>query len=208
MTSLNQPPETIVHTEQKLKRPLSAKIVHGIMVLAVIHQLTVAEWMVVPWDVRSSTSPIDIQLFQLHTLIGLLTLALVFAMLLGLWSRRKERDHAPLFQCWSSAERQQLIQEAKGAARQIKDMTLPASKSTQRLAHAVQGLGVLTILYMSATGFIIWILGDKSPWAESVANIHALGSGFIWAYLGGHAGMALIHQFSGERIFSKIFGSN
>lgn len=68
----------------------------------------------------------------------------------------------------------------------------------------MHGLGLLTALAMAATG--AWLYTQSVP-AGLVLQAHKLLSNLVWAYVVGHAGLAVLHQATGHRVLQRIFGS-
>ena len=83
------------------------------------------------------------------------------------------------------------------------------------LSSFVHGLGFLTVSMMAFTGFLIYevIPGGRGASANShhyqaftnLSGIHAFFSYFLWAYMIGHVGTALLHLFRKEHVFGEIF---
>ena len=188
-----------------LLRPWWAKVTHGLIAISVIHQLAVAEWMSPPWEAKEATAQ-ALLLFEFHETVGLVTLILLALMLIGLWRRQKERLAQPIYPWFNADARQKLFKEAQCAAKGLRSCHLPNSVEVPRLARAVQGLGILAVLFMACSGTVIWLLSESSPWLPDVVEVHEFGSSLVWAYLFGHAGMALWHEFKGERLIRTIFG--
>ena len=45
-----------------------------------------------------------------------------------------------------------------------------------------------------------------TPYGRTVLGLHKLAGNLMWAYLIGHASMALLHQALGDKVFSRMFG--
>jgi len=74
------------------------------------------------------------------------------------------------------------------------------------LATAVHGLGLLTVTAMAVTGAAFALLGLPKDQARLVLEIHKLIANLMWAYLIGHAGLAVLHQLVGQPALKRIFG--
>lgn len=70
----------------------------------------------------------------------------------------------------------------------------------------MHGLGLLTATAMAATGSALALLALHKGQASTVLEIHKLISNLMWAYLIGHAGLALLHQLAGQRVLQRMFG--
>ncbi len=70
-------------------------------------------------------------------------------------------------------------------------------------ASAIHGLGLLVLTAMAATGTVYFF--THGPTARTVLSAHKLLSNLMWAYLIGHAAMAVLHHLMGSDIFSRMF---
>ncbi|HYZ35025.1 MAG TPA: hypothetical protein VE684_22435 [Crenalkalicoccus sp.] len=99
-----------------------------------------------------------------------------------------------LFPWFSAARRAALAGDLARLARRLRVRRLPHAADTARaLAPAVHGLGVLTATAVVATGAIGWYAG-----LTPLLALHKALVTLLWAYLGGHVGVALLHQVAGE----------
>ncbi len=188
------------------KRSFWIKLSHALLAIAVLHQLVASALMTIPWD--KGGSPFSYGLFEYHEIVGIVSLGLILVLIFGLWNHRSERMGAPLNPWFDSNERSPLVSDFRTIISRVVTGDLPNSRDSMRIAHAVQGLGVLSILYMAVTGTLIAILGDDSPLAHDIAEFHGLGGVLVWTYFGGHAAMAIVHELKGEKLIRRMFGSN
>jgi cytochrome b561 len=84
---------------------------------------------------------------------------------------------------------------------QLKRLRLPGGEAETPLASAVHGLGLLAALAMGASG--AWLFTQAVP-GGLVLETHKLVSNLMWAYVVGHAGLALLHQASGHRVLQRM----
>ena len=70
------------------------------------------------------------------------------------------------------------------------------------LASAVHGLGLLLMTVMAVTG-TVWFVNETWIYSQSTYMrldiiAHHLFANLVWAYLIGHALLALVHHYSGQ----------
>ena len=65
------------------------------------------------------------------------------------------------------------------------------------------------IALMAFSGTFVWLgmddSGNMPQWTRLVLDFHQFMATFAWIYLGGHAGMALLHQLSGDNTLARMF---
>lgn len=73
---------------------------------------------------------------------------------------------------------------------------LPPKGIRPGLSGFVEGLGILLLTLMALTG-LTYLLGNlfaNAPtWTVPFLDVHSFFSGFVWAFIIGHSGMALLH---------------
>jgi len=78
------------------------------------------------------------------------------------------------------------------------------------IAGTVHGLGMLLIIALGSTGIMIFMRletsGEMNDELRLLRELHADLGTFMWAYLFGHAGMAIIHQLKGHNVLREMFG--
>jgi hypothetical protein len=72
------------------------------------------------------------------------------------------------------------------------------------LASAVHGLGLLTVTGMCLTG-ATYFFARGTILGRDALMLHRLVANLMWAYLIGHGGMAVLHQFLGDDILARMF---
>ncbi|HYW03298.1 MAG TPA: cytochrome b/b6 domain-containing protein [Gammaproteobacteria bacterium] len=145
--------------------------------------------------------------FYVHEAIGLL--AGLIILLHWLWSFANF-DIRLLFP-WSGDG----WETVKAEAHDLLRGRLPAGGREAGLSSFVHGLGLLAVTAMGLTGFFIFLVvpGGRGAMAHSthyeaftdLSAVHAFFSWFVWIYLGGHVGSALVHLFRREPVFSEMF---
>ncbi|WP_428384729.1 cytochrome b/b6 domain-containing protein [Nevskia ramosa] len=186
-------------------RPRSAtlRFSHAVLAVAVIHQLLVSEWMAKPWKLADATA-VQVTLFELHEWVGL-TLAVLLGGLLFALARRYRSGVFGHFLPWlHRAGRKALAGELGPIVKAAKRLRPPTAAQTQVLAAAVQGIGLLTLLFFAVTGIAMSLMEDKLDLMHRIGSIHELGALPLKLYLLGHAGMALIHEWRGEGLVRQM----
>lgn len=185
-------------------RSASLRYSHAVLTLAVLHQLIGSEWMSKPWRFKDA-SAWQIQLYELHEWTGLATGLLLLVLIWSLW-RRHGADTLGRFLPWlSAASRGALVSELRGLFDSLPRLQAPDASQTRLLAAAVEGLGVLTLLFFASTGVAMWLLEDQLELMHEIGEIHEWGALPLKLYLAGHAGMALIHEWRGEGLLRRMF---
>ena len=86
---------------------------------------------------------------------------------------------------------------------------LPLHDPHSPLATAVHGLGLLLMTAMAATGTLFylmnWLVMIGQPATELVLEGHKLGANLVWAYLIGHAGLALLPHVTRQMCLSTLW---
>jgi cytochrome b561 len=165
---------------------LIRRINHAVLALAVIFQVIVSEWMTKPWR----DGPPDTTgrlLFTLHEWAGLIAFVAVAFIAWRLF-RRHELPQL------DAAGRTVLLAQCRSLIGGLLTLHPPGADHTGVLARAVQVLGLLLTLWFCATGGAIWLVGAASETAHRIGSLHELGTPLLYAYLGGHVGMALLHR--------------
>ena len=73
------------------------------------------------------------------------------------------------------------------------------------LASAVHGLGLLVASFLALSGAAWFYLFAGTPYGRIVMGMHKLSANLMWAYLIGHALVAVVHHALGDDIFSRMF---
>lgn len=180
------------------------RLLHSFIAVMVISQLATSKFMVTPGKNREE----DL-LFEIHEYTGIVT----FVLILGLWAYTflRERGTRPglLFPWISGKALSALVTDTRVHLQALKKFRLPDHVQNSPLASAVHGLGILLIVMMTTTG-VTWFVGMQfGDMAQSLAKaakeVHELFSNLVWAYLIGHAGIALINQFAGKQALSDMW---
>lgn len=184
-------------TPEPIRRTCVTRLLHGSLLLAVLWQLIGSNFIERP----RADQPANL-MFELHEIGGLTTLGLVVAFWLWSMVRRRETPFGALFP-WLSATRLKAV----GADLwrhwdELKRFRLPGGEAETPLASAVHGLGLLAALAMGASG--AWLSTQAVP-DGLILEVHKIVANLMWAYVVGHAGLAVLHQVSGHRVLQRMF---
>ena len=144
--------------------------------------------------------------FALHTWAGVA--GLVVLLIFWSWAILRGRSETRLSQLvpWFLPSRLRAIaEEALAFVRDIGQLRAP-SLDLPASSSAVHGLGLLLATFLAASGSAWFFVLTGTPWARTVLGLHKLAGNLMWAYLIGHATMALLHQALGHRVISRMFG--
>ncbi|WP_291550157.1 cytochrome b/b6 domain-containing protein [Bosea sp. (in: a-proteobacteria)] len=184
------------------KRSVVTKILHALLLTAVIFQLAVSLFMEGPRTGRSPDA-----LFILHQYGGYLAAAALLAFWVWGIVRRGETQLGSLFPWFSRQRMAAIATDCRLHIVELRQLRLPAADD-RPLASAVHGLGLSIVTLMALTG-VLWATGWFSPAsAELLIATHKASANLMWAYLVAHAGLAILHEFLGERVLPKMFGRN
>ena len=182
-------------------RPLSilTRILHLMLLLAVLHQLISSTFMEGP----KPGLPED-PLYELHQWGGLTSLGLVSLFWLWTLVRRGETSLGALVPWFSSARLAAVRTDLKLHGRALIRFRLPDDR-LGALASAVHGLGLLTVTTMAVTGAASLVA--TTALAEPIIEFHKIMANFMWAYLVAHASLAVIHHLGGSDVLRQMFSS-
>lgn len=180
------------------RRTLPTRLLHAALLLSVLWQLGASGLVE-----RPRTGQPGNAFYAIHQVVGLTTLGLVLAF--WLWSavRRRETPLAALLPWFSSQRLAALRADLKDHLAQLLQLRLPRADADTPLASAVHGLGLLSALAMGASG--AWLYTQGVP-AGGALQVHKALANLMWAYVIGHAGLALLHQATGHRVLQRMFG--
>ena len=181
------------------RRSLPTRLLHLALLLSVLWQLIGSNFVDRPRPDRPGNWS-----YQVHQVVGLVTLGLVLAFWLWALVRRRDTPIGTLFPWFSARRRAALAADIRMHWNQLRQWRLPESPIEAPLASAVHGLGLLTVLAMAASG--AWLYTMSIPDGLPL-QFHELASNLLWAYLTGHAGLAVVHQLCGHRVLQRIFAN-
>lgn len=176
---------------------LLTRILHLLLLLAVLHQLIGSTFMEEPKPGLSEDP-----LFQFHEWGGLTSLGLVSVFWLWAIVRRGETSFGALLPWFSAHRLAEVWTDLKSHGQALMRFRLPDDR-TGALASAVHGLGLLIVTAMALTGAASLVATDGV--AEPIHELHKFLGNFMWAYLVGHASLAVIHHVAGSDVLRQMF---
>jgi cytochrome b561 len=186
---------------------LTSRLLHLLLATGVTLQLLLSTFMERPRP-GVSHPPLEALGFRLHEIVGLTLLPAVLGWFLWLLLRRREPSFWDLFP-WLHAGRTRLVQATRLALAEARQGRLAPESEIQPLIRTVHGLGALCVLFMAVTGSLVWwgmsATGALPNWAGWVLDLHQVAANLMWAYLIGHAGMALLHHRRGDATLRRMF---
>jgi cytochrome b561 len=180
-----------------VKRSNLTRLLHLLLLVCVIHQMIGSEFLSRPLPGEAPSL-----LFRLHEYIGMGSLGVVFAFWLWAVARHGETSLAELFP-WASPRRTRAI--FSDIICRSRELTGPEllDRVSQILASTIHGLGLLVVTAMAATGTVYFLASGTL--AHAALALHRLISNLMWAYLIGHAAIALLHHPLGSDILRRMF---
>lgn len=183
---------------ESLRRSIATRVLHSALLLSVLWQLIGSNFIERP----RAASPAN-AMYEVHEVVGLTTLGLVLAFWLWSLLRRRETPLGALFP-WLSVQRLKAVRgDLVQHWAELRQFRLPGGEAETPLASAVHGLGLLSALAMAATG--TWLYTLPLP-GGLVLEVHKIVANLMWAYVVGHAGLAVLHQFTGHPVLRRMFG--
>jgi cytochrome b561 len=199
-----------MNNEQTMTEPhpsLTSRLLHLLLATGVTLQLLLSTFMERP-EPGVVHAPLEAWGFEFHEIIGITLLPTILGWFLWLILRRREPVPRDLF-AWLTSERRKVAQAVRVALSEARQGHLAPDTEIRPLIHTVHGLGALCALFMAITGTLVWLgmseSGDLSSWAAWVLDAHQTVANLMWAYLIGHAGMALLHHWRGEATLKRMF---
>lgn len=182
-----------------LRHALATRLLHMSVALAVIWQMGVSLIMQGPRGAR----PGDV-FFTTHGYVGLAAMAVIVLFWANLALRRVGTERGALFPWFSATRRAALWADTRAHLAALRRLRLPHYDETAPLASAVHGLGLLLMTLMAGTGTLWWFTAPSAA-TGIFENAHKLFANLAWAYLIGHAGLAVIHHLRGEAALSEMW---
>jgi len=184
-----------------MKKHIITRFLHALLGLAVIHQLIISNFMQAPLDGKKENFA-----FELHETFGLISLGIV--VLFWAWTllRKVDTSFSSLVPWFSSDKRSIVMSDAKAFFSSVLKRDFAKIPIDSALASAVHGLGLLSVLAAASTG-AGWFIFEESnkDLAEWFIEAHVLVTTLVWAYLIGHASIAIVHELAGHSTFRRVF---
>lgn len=179
-------------------RSVATRVIHLLLLLSVVHQLVSSQFIERPFPGEPNSWT-----FDLHQYVGLASLAVLAAFWGWVMIRRGETRLGRLLPWFSKARCRDVMSDGLTQLRRLGRGRAP-DDADGALSSAVHGLGLLVVTAMAVSG-TVYFLADGTAWAHDAMAIHKLLAKATYAYLFGHAGLALLHHFLGSDIFSRMF---
>ncbi len=180
-------------------RSLPTRVLHLCLALVVLHQLIVGSVMQAPRGTLAGDG-----FWQAHRIVGIAGLFVLFAFWGWTLLRRDEARAGSLFPWFSAAGRHAVWRDAAAMAAGLRAFRLPRG-TDHPVASAIHGLGLLTATAMAVSGATYFLKGVAPALVVRAGlNIHAATANLMWAYLVGHAGLAVLHEMLGDRVLRRM----
>jgi cytochrome b561 len=182
-------------------RSYATRVLHFAIAVVVVHQLSTSLVMERPLPGEDAEWP-----YTLHTWIG--SAGLLVLGLFWVWTLLRDRSETPLSRLapWFSPSRLRAIgAEIAGVVGHLRQWRAPPL-DLPAISAATHGLGLLLATFLAASGAAWFYALAGTPIGRTVLGLHQLAGNFMWAYLIGHASMALLHQALGDKVLSRMFG--
>lgn len=182
-------------------RSTLTKALHGLLAIAVIHQLAISNFMIAPKAGRPENLA-----FELHEWVGLTSFGLLLAYWLWTLVRRREARFSLLVPWFSLKATLAVWRDFRLHVSAWRRGRLP-DVGSHPFAYAVHGLGLIVVTVMAVTGTmsLISLLPEGVRFAG--LGVHEASSKLVWAYVIGHASLAVLHEVAGHRLFRQMFWS-
>lgn len=174
------------------------RVLHLVLLVAVIHQLVGSEFMAFPFPGDPPS-----WWFSLHEYIGIASVAILGAFWLWTLVRRGETRIARLIPWLSPMRTADVLADAAHHIESLLHRKLP-DDDDGALASAIHGLGLLAVTFMAITGTVFYYT-HGTPLAHDAMWLHRTAANLIWVYLAAHASLAILHHLLGSNILSRMF---
>jgi len=170
------------------RHSLSTRLVHAGLAVAIVMQLGSSQFM--DPDGAGNLA------FSLHQYGGLAAFGFVAAFW-ALAAFRRRGTPFLLLVPWTSRGRIAAVwHDARKHLSAMSRLSLPSHEDEAPLASAVHGLGLLLMSVMALSGTIYYFINSGDPDAGGLVavtmTVHTLFANLVWAYLIGHAGLAVL----------------
>lgn len=177
------------------KHGFITRLAHIGLALAIVTQLGTSLVMQAPEHGHSNNVA-----FAVHETSGLAALGFAFLFWAAMVARRTGTSLGALFPWGSQMRRAALWSDSRAHLTALARLRLPDFNATSPVASAVHGLGLLLMSAMALSGTVYYVFrtGDSDAgWTVGAAMaVHRLFANLVWAYLIGHAGLALLHHLT------------
>ncbi|HEY1943838.1 MAG TPA: cytochrome b/b6 domain-containing protein [Roseiarcus sp.] len=184
------------------KRSALTRVLHLALLIVVLHQLLSSLWTEMPPPGEAMGWPL-----YLHERAGIAGVAILGLFWVWLFARGlREPSLGRLFPWFSPARVAAVFADVANLLRALVRLRRPPLE-LDALASATHGLGLLVASWMALTGGLWFFVFEGGSYGRTVLGLHRLAANLMWAYLIGHATVAVLHQALGDDIFSRMFWS-
>ena len=192
------------HSVRQRKHGFLIRISHIGLAIAVINQLLTSLVLSAPAPDAAGNF-----YFEVHEYGGLAAFSFITLFWFGVIFRKRQAPSGLMFPWLSAVRLSALWSDTKLHFAAIRRMRLPPYGDHAPLASAIHGLGLLLVTAMAASGTIYYFINSGDPHAGGLVGvvmfIHLNLANLVWAYLIGHAGLALVHHFSNNLHLSEMW---
>lgn len=189
------------------KHSRATRMAHMGLALAVVVQLVTSLVMQPPAPDSAGN-----WYFEVHEYSGLAAFCFVFGFWAVLGIRRKGTAPGALFPWFSGARRIALRKDTRAHIAAMMSRRLPPYDDRAALPSAVHGLGLLLMTAMAVSGATYYFINTGDPDAGGAVGAimfaHKSLANIVWAYLIGHAGLALVHHYAQHMSLREIWSVN
>lgn len=183
------------------RHAIATRLLHAGLAVAIIVQLGSSQFM----------NPDDggDNIFGVHAYVGLTAFALVLAFWLQTAVRQRGTPWSMLIPWFSGARLAAVWADIKAHVTALRHLRLPKHDTHSPFASAIHGLGLLLITGMAASGTLYYFVTTGDPdgggLVKVAMTVHTTLANLVWAYLIGHALMALIAHYGGTLSLGQMW---
>lgn len=186
------------------KHSRTTRLIHMSIAFLVVMQLLSSIFMTKP-----NNGEAENLFFEWHEYSGIATFNLIFLFWIYTLFRRKGTSAGLLFPWFSKSRRKDLKDNTLYYIKAFRNLRVPDHHNNAALPSAIHGLGILLIMAMGITGVSYFAAMSLSIthgfWLSAILALHAFFSKFVWAYLIGHATIAVINHFAKTQSINEMW---
>lgn len=171
----------------------TTRLIHAGLALAVIVQLVTS--LIMDPDEGGDA------IFEVHEYSGLTAFVLVLAFWVNSMIRQRGTPLAMLLPWFDKQHLRAVWDDIKLHLAALRHGSMPPHGDRAPLASAIHGLGLLLMTAMATSGTIYYLVGTGDPDAGGLVGVvmlvHKALANLVWAYLIGHASMAVLAHLAG-----------
>ncbi len=191
-----------------MKYDLMTRWLHAGIAGLVIIQIVCSEFMEPP-SPGQTVPAVSLSFFRIHETSGLTAMFVVALHWLWNLTGHVSGGWGHLFPWFSREQRDPFYSDLRAVPRWMHEGIPAQEDQTISLAGAVHGLGLVVVTAMGATGTAVFLGmgpdGSMSGLVAAAREVHGFIANFLYVYLVGHVGMAIIHWWLGHGIIGRMF---